>query len=196
MDCRAAECAAKKRAIIQATMELVSENGFHGAPIAMVAERAGVAAGTIYRYFENKDALIIGVYSDFEERLREKILEGYPEQGSVQERYSHLARVLVKIWTSSPIEFRFVEQFHNSPYGIELRRDRLLGKEKDLCRDLFEEGLDIGAIRPLPFPMLFALAFGPLIYISRDHNLGFFELNDSILQQAIDGCWNAVKSES
>jgi AcrR family transcriptional regulator len=193
MDCKAAECAAKKRAIIQATLELVSENGFHAAPMAMVAERAGVAAGTIYRYFESKDALIAGTFSDLEERLREKVLEGYPEQGSVREKFYHLAWVLVKQWITSPVEFRFLEQFHNSPYGVQHRREKLLGKEKDLCRDIFQEGLDRGAVKPLPIPMLFALAFGPLIYISRDHNLGFFQLDDSKLQQAIDGCWDAVK---
>ena len=41
--------------------------------------------------------------------------------------------------------------------------------------------------------MLFALSFGPLIYICRDHNLGLFELDETMLQQAIDGCWNAIK---
>src|SRR5690348_2500554 len=44
----------KRCAIIRATLELVAEHGFHGAPMALVAERSGVAAGTIYRYFESK----------------------------------------------------------------------------------------------------------------------------------------------
>ena len=48
----------KRCAIIRATLDLVAEQGFHGAPMAAVAERAGVAAGTIYRYFESKDLLI------------------------------------------------------------------------------------------------------------------------------------------
>ena len=33
----------KRCAVIQAAMELVAEHGFHGAPMALVAERAGVA---------------------------------------------------------------------------------------------------------------------------------------------------------
>jgi len=187
------DCSDKRAAIIQATLELVSENGFHGAPMAMVAERAGVAAGTIYRYFESKDVLIAAAYGDLEERLRRKALEGYPEQGTPRDKFVHLARVLVRQWISSPVEFRFLEQFHNSPYGVALRRDKLLGKENDLCRDIFLEGLAKRQVKDLPIPVLFALAFGPLIYISRDHNLGFFELDESMLQQAIDGCWNAVK---
>ena len=48
----------KRDEIIRAAMELIAGHGFHGAPMALVAERAGVAAGTIYRYFESKDDLI------------------------------------------------------------------------------------------------------------------------------------------
>jgi len=48
----------KRAEIIRAALELIAEHGFHGAPMAMIAEKAGVAAGTIYRYFESKDVLI------------------------------------------------------------------------------------------------------------------------------------------
>jgi len=187
------DCSDKKSAIIQATLELVSENGFHGTPMAMVAERAGVAAGTIYRYFESKDALIMGTYADLEERLMKKVLENFPEQGTVQEKFGHLARVLVTQWISAPVQFRFLEQFHNSPFGAARRREKMLDGNKDLCAGIFAEALEQKLIKELPLPMLFALFFGPLVYISRDHILGFFNLDDTLLQQAIDSCWNAVK---
>lgn len=187
------DCSEKRVAIIQSTIELVSENGFHGAPVAMVAERAGVAAGTIYRYFENKDVLIQATYADLEERLTEKVLEDFPEHGAVQAKYSHLARVLLLQWISSPVEFRFLEQFHNSPFGVEHRREKMLGGNKDLCGRIVAEALEQKLIKELPHSMLFALLFGPLIFISRDHILGFFTLDDSLIQQAIDSCWNAVK---
>lgn len=187
------DCSEKRAAIIQATLELVSENGFHGCPMAMVAERAGVAAGTIYRYFENKEVLIGATYTELEERLQGKVLERYPEQESAREKFAHLARVLVTHWISSPVEFRFLEQFHNSPYGTALRRGKLFGNQKDICRKIFEEALEQRLVKVLPVPMLYALAFGPLIFVCRDHILGFFALDDSLLQQAVDGCWNAVK---
>ncbi|HJV34081.1 TetR/AcrR family transcriptional regulator [Geomonas sp.] len=194
MDCSdKKECREKKAAIIQATVELVGEHGFHGAPMAMVAERAGVAAGTIYRYFENKDALITGTYKDLEERLQAKVLQGFPEQGTPREKFFHFARVLVKWWIASPVDFRFVEQFHNSPYGVAQRRDKLLGKQRNLCWDIFHEALEQQGVKDLPLPILFGLTFGPLILISRDHNHGFIALDDTMIEQTIEGCWNAVK---
>ena len=157
------DCSEKRAAIIQATLDLVSEHGFHGSPVAMVADRAGVAAGTIYRYFESKDVLIGATFTDLEGRLLEKILEDFPEQGSVREKFAHMARVLVAQWISSPVEFRFLEHFHNSPYGVAHRREKMLGGNKDVCGKIFTEGLEKKLIKELPFPMLFALVFGPLI---------------------------------
>jgi len=51
----------KKKCIIQSALDLIQENGFHASPVSQVAKNAGVAASTIYTYFENKDALIIGI---------------------------------------------------------------------------------------------------------------------------------------
>jgi AcrR family transcriptional regulator len=187
------DCNEKRAAIIRATLELVSEKGFHGCPVAMVAERAGVAAGTIYRYFENKDVLIGAVYADLEERLQKKVMEAYPEQGDAREKFAHLARVLVTHWIQSPLEFRFVEQFHNSPFGAALRKKKLLSTEKDICGRIFEEALEHKLVKQLPIPMLFALAFAPLVFICRDQIQGFFELDEDSLRQVVDGCWNAVK---
>lgn len=56
----------KRDEILRAALELIAEHGFHGAPMAMVAERAGVGAGTIYRYFEGKDALIAEIFAELE----------------------------------------------------------------------------------------------------------------------------------
>jgi AcrR family transcriptional regulator len=40
-------------------MELIALNGFHGAPMAMIAKQAKVAAGSIYRFFKSKDDLML-----------------------------------------------------------------------------------------------------------------------------------------
>ena len=37
----------KRKQIIRTALELIAEHGFHGAPMAMIADRAGVGAGTI-----------------------------------------------------------------------------------------------------------------------------------------------------
>jgi AcrR family transcriptional regulator len=44
--------------ILQATLKPISEYGFHNTPMSKTTTEANVGAGTIYRYFEDKKALI------------------------------------------------------------------------------------------------------------------------------------------
>jgi AcrR family transcriptional regulator len=47
----------KRNRILQAVRQVVSEVGFHGAQVTTVAAAAGVATGTVYRYFPSKGEL-------------------------------------------------------------------------------------------------------------------------------------------
>jgi AcrR family transcriptional regulator len=60
--------AARYDAIIKAARALASESGLRAIQIAPVAERAGVAAGTVYRHFPSKEDLVAAVVSHTAER--------------------------------------------------------------------------------------------------------------------------------
>lgn len=184
----------KREEILRAALELIAEYGFHGAPMAMIAERAGVGAGTIYRYFENKDVLINEMYLELEKRLNAFVQEGYDLARPVRERFLHLGSAVLRYCIANPLDFRYLEQFHNSPYGVVHRRDKLFGQsESDLCRDLFEEAIACSEVKDLPLVVLFAMAFGPLITVARDHILGFVELDDTMIDKIISACWDGLK---
>jgi TetR/AcrR family transcriptional regulator, repressor of fatR-cypB operon len=185
----------KRTEIVRAALELIAENGFHGAPMAMIAEKARVGAGTIYRYFENKEVLINELYRELEERIYSNVMNGYSPEKPVRERFLHLGTAILRYCISNPLDFRYLEQFHNSPYGVEFRRDKVLGKNgnKDIYRELFEEGIVRKAVKDLPLVILFALAFGPLITVARDHILGFVILDETLIGQTIAACWDGVK---
>lgn len=184
----------KRIAVIHAALDLVAEHGFHGAPMAAVAERADVAAGTIYRYFESKDALILETFRFLRDMIQKAVMEGYPEKGTVRERYLHVGATLMRHLVGSPRELRFIEQFQNSPYGAHRRREMMLGKgDRNLVLDLFEEGRREGIVKDLPIPVLFALAFGPLIQVCRDAAFGFLDLDDRLLADSVEACWDAVR---
>ena len=184
----------KRETIIQAALELIGEHGFHGAPMATIAEKAGVGAGTIYRYFDSKDTLITEIHKMVEERFVEAVMNGYPELGSVRERYLHMGAVLVRHLMSAPLELRFIEQFHNSPYGVAHRREKLFGnKEKNVIMDLFEEARQQQIFKDLDLPILCALSFAPWIEACRDHVLGFVNLTDTLIDQTVAACWDAVR---
>jgi TetR/AcrR family transcriptional regulator, repressor of fatR-cypB operon len=187
----------KRKEIMQAALELIAEQGFHGAPMAMIAGRAGVGAGTIYRYFESRDDLIAEIFSELERKMVESLMQGYSRDRSLRDRFIHLSTMVIRYFMVHAIQFRFIEQYMNSPYGVSLRRERLLGEARDidLFRHLLQEGIDRRELKDLPLPLHFALAFGPILSLLRDHILGFVALDDALIQKAVEACWDGVRRQ-
>lgn len=185
----------KRHEIVRAALDLFVGQGFHGAPMALIAERAGVGAGTIYRYFENRDILIIELYKEVEEEIFPFILDGYSDKAPFRARFLHLGTKLLRYFIEYPLHFQYLEQFHNSPYGTAYRRDKLLGKEGhcDVFRELIEQGMAQQVLKDFPLVILFDLALGPLLAVARDHILGFVVLDDSMIHRTIEACWDAVR---
>ena len=81
----------KREEIIGAALELIAEHGFHGAPMAMIAKKAKVAAGTIYRFFESKDDLINETFACLEGQMLASVMAHYPEGRPGTGTLRHLA---------------------------------------------------------------------------------------------------------
>ena len=58
---------ARRNQILDAATQVFAEKGFHRATIKDIARVAGIADGTVYNYFENKTALMLGIF----DRLKE-----------------------------------------------------------------------------------------------------------------------------
>jgi AcrR family transcriptional regulator len=52
---------AQRERILCAAQKCFIEHGFHAASMANIAETAGISAGLIYRYFENKSAIVLAI---------------------------------------------------------------------------------------------------------------------------------------
>ena len=185
----------KRSDIMQAALDLIAEQGFHRTPMAEIAAKAGVAAGTIYRYFESKDLLINELHRELEGKIMAVLQEGYPSGRPLRERFLCLLGELIRYFITNPHHFRYMEQYYNSPYGISLHRDKLLGKSgnHDILMDIFEQGIEQQVLKEFPKAVLFSLAFGPLICLMRDHIVGFIVLDDPLIEQITEACWDAIK---
>lgn len=59
--------------ILDAAEQLIASGGLHGAPLAAIARRAGVAVGTLYNYFADRDALIAALFEQRRSTLRPQL---------------------------------------------------------------------------------------------------------------------------
>jgi TetR/AcrR family fatty acid metabolism transcriptional regulator len=63
----------KRRRILEAAVRVFAEHGFFNARVADIADAAGIADGTIYLYFKNKDDLLISLFELHADRLMENL---------------------------------------------------------------------------------------------------------------------------
>ena len=80
----------KRDLILTAATAVFARHGFFGAQVADVAREAGVAAGTVYLYFESKDDLLISI---FEKTVRSAIAEGREALQRVADPAARLRRI-------------------------------------------------------------------------------------------------------
>ena len=76
----------KDKAILEAAIKVIAENGYYGAKIHKIAEVAGVATGSIYSYYENKLQIVLAIFDEVwkELSLKIEIVERDPELTPVQ----------------------------------------------------------------------------------------------------------------
>lgn len=188
----------KRIAILEATMELVAEQGFDHTPTSQIAKKAGVGMGTIYRYFADKEELIHEVFKYVIHKQMLEELKRHKPDAPIREQYLQLCMGMVEFSVQHPREAKYIEQYFNSPYGLSHRRE-MMGEEegrqgrRPLPDRLFEKAKAQQIVKDLPLLALGALTFGPLIGLIRDIHAGIMEYDADLVQKVAEACWDAVK---
>lgn len=67
----------KYKAIIDAAVKVIAQNGYHSSQVSKIAREAGVADGTIYLYFQNKEDVLISLFKvkmgEFTETVKKEL---------------------------------------------------------------------------------------------------------------------------
>lgn len=184
--------------ILRATLCMVAEYGFHGISMQMIATQAMVGVGSIYRYFYSKDELIHAVFNKIEENLELAILKGYSEKSSIKERFICLSLNMTSYLLDNPVEFRFMEQYFVSSFGISKGKEMFVvgsyrTKESDgFFKALFKKGQTSRIIKDLPQVTLYALTLGSFTFLVNSSHRGLFLLDKMTIQKTIEESWSAI----
>src|ERR1700761_1004655 len=82
----------KRQLILEAAVREIAQSGL-SASTASIAKSAGLAEGTMFRYFSSKDDLLNQLYIELKTEVYRRINAGFPEKASLRERARH-------IWTA------------------------------------------------------------------------------------------------
>jgi len=83
----------KYQRILDAAVEVIAERGYFHSPVSAIADRAGVADGTIYLYFKNKDEVLRAAIDTTVGRFHERIAEEFKTVHDPQAQLEFIARL-------------------------------------------------------------------------------------------------------
>jgi AcrR family transcriptional regulator len=184
----------KRTDILTATLQLISELGFHGTPMSKIATAAGVGAGTIYRYFENKEALINELFLEVKREISQAMLVGFSKEVTTEELFRQVWRNTFQYCISHPNEMLFLEQYHNSPFLTPKTEAATLEYLAPLYT-AFQTAIERGEIKTIPFEMVGIFAYDITVAHAKRHITGALVMDDVNLELAIQACWDAIKGE-
>src|SRR5271163_1893430 len=124
----------KRTAILEAAAEAVAVLGV-SSPTAKIAKVAGVAEGTLFTYFANKDELLNRLYLELKMDLRDTMMTGYPAGKSLLDRSRHVWDRYIGWGSAHPLKRRAMRQLAVS--------DRITEETKKLLGDAFAEVKDM-----------------------------------------------------
>jgi TetR/AcrR family transcriptional regulator, repressor of fatR-cypB operon len=182
----------KREAILSAALELFAERGFHGTPMPLVAEKAGVGAGTIYRYFESKEALVNALFQHWKRIQNELILEHLPQEASPREQFHIMWQAIMRFARENPVAFSFMELHHHAPY-LDEASWAVLRRMHDRAYQYFEMTNRLEITKPLAPEVLMALIHGMTVGLFKVSRIGWFELHQGIIDATEESCWQAIR---
>lgn len=182
----------KRAAALQATLELIAEQGLQATPMSQVAERANIGVGTIYRYFANKDELINALYLDIKERIARYSLQGYKPTVPVPDNLKLLLKNVVHFFLTNPSAFLFLEQYENSPHITATTRQQGM-QYADPIVDIFKQAKKQKLLKDLPVELLGALMSGAVIGLAKLYLSQNRTIKDPALDASLDAIWDLLR---
>lgn len=146
----------KQKQILDAALKLFVEYGFHGTPTSLIAKEAGVANGTLFHYFATKDELVVALYVSIKSRMAAHLAETTKEQKTLKETIKEQYITSVYWALDNELEFRFTEQFKNSPFFAGIAPKEIEDSLQPYY-DILRKGIAEHLIKPQPVELLFTL---------------------------------------
>ena len=111
----------KRKAIIEAAINVFSHKGFHKAKISNISKLANVADGTIYLYFKNKENLLVSAFDELIEGILVEMKDKISNEKSALDRLTKFFDLHVDVFTEQPAVVRFLAiELRQSPDFYEL----------------------------------------------------------------------------
>lgn len=182
----------KIQSIYKATLVLVGQNGLAGLTMAAIGKQAGIGMGTLYTYFESKEALINSLFKSIKGSHTERIFA----EIDLTKPYPLILRKVFVNYLKNRIEAHeehfFLEQAHGSHF-LDDEAQSIGDAAYHALFALLEKGKEALLIKAMPNPLLAANLVGAANEVSNLVISGVAKLDQQFVDDAFTLCWDSIK---
>lgn len=180
--------------IIDAAVEVIAENGYHQSQVSKIAKQAGVADGTIYLYFKNKEDILISLFKEKMGQFIERMEEEIKGKQTAKEK---LALVITKHFSllADDRHLAIVTQLELRQSNLELRQkiNDILKGYLNILESILTEGIESGEFKEnLDIRLARQMVFGTIdetvtTWVMNDQKYDLTSLADKVLDLLVFG---------
>lgn len=172
----------KYKQIVDAAVIVIADNGYHQAQVSKIAKEAGVADGTIYLYFKNKEDILISVFQEKMSVFIESLDVILGEDTSATEKLELMIKNHFNVLSNDKYLARVTQlELRQSNREIRLKINAILKEYLNQLDLILEDGVKSGLFdRDMDIRLARQVIFGTLdevttSWVMKDHK---FDLNN------------------
>jgi len=178
----------KRQAILQAATRLFAEEGL-SAPTSRIAKEAGVAEGTLFIYFANKDTLLNELYLDLKGQLGD-VAASLPASKDLKEQLWYAWQAYVQWGLNHPLEYRALVKLATCPQLTEETRSKIQRTFTGIV-ELLKQAMGHGALKAQPSSFAAAL-MGSMADTTKDFMAAEPTKAKQTCKAGFEAFWNAL----
>jgi AcrR family transcriptional regulator len=154
----------RRAQIMDAAKHVFADAGYHGASIHAIIERAQIARGTFYLYFESKaavfDSILDHAMTDLRARIHRIEVDDPKAPAPQVQLRTQVVATLEYIVRDRPLAILLLSAGHTPDAEAAERLDQFFAEVRDLLRRAFESGMEIGLVRKVDAELASAAMLG------------------------------------
>ncbi|WKL49695.1 TetR/AcrR family transcriptional regulator [Flavobacterium pectinovorum] len=184
----------KREKILKSVLVLTGRQGLASVTISGISKIAGIATGTLYIYFKNKEEVVQLAYAAVEDKMAQEMYRSFDINVLIRESLKQIYINMLNYRLRNYDETVFIDQYQQSGY-IQLNFSKQLAeyeKQNKPLYDLLEKGQQEGIIKKVDAIMLISFFDGAVRSCSTGIIQKLFPLSRQIIDDSFDMIWKGM----
>ena len=180
----------KREKILKSVFVLTGKQGLASVTISGISKIAGIATGTLYIYFKNKEEVVQLAYAAVEDKMTQAMYRDFDINVPIKESLKQIYINMLNYRLNNYDETVFIDQYQQSRY-IQLNFTKQLleyEKQNKPLYDLLEKGQQEGIIKAVNAIILISFFDGAV----RSCSTGIIQKLFPLSQQLVDDCFDMI----